>query len=169
MWEGRELGLDLAHAELAFRLLSTVQRRVGKTDTNVHHLRCLTPSGCCCCIASVMPDSVRPHRRQPTRLPRPWDSPGKNTGVGLTPSGWSKPGEKITLQAFCRADSLRPDLLPPLLSCPLPTHARVGISARSRKAKEPARGRPPPCVCETFSPSYLTIETSKGGAFGQNL
>ena len=25
--------------------------------------------------------SVRPHRRQPTRLPRPWDSPGKNTGV----------------------------------------------------------------------------------------
>ena len=29
-----------------------------------------------------MSDSVRPHRRQPTRLSRPWDSPGKNTGVG---------------------------------------------------------------------------------------
>ena len=29
-----------------------------------------------------MSDSVRPHRRQPTRLPRPGDSPGKNTGVG---------------------------------------------------------------------------------------
>ena len=29
-----------------------------------------------------MSDSVPPHRRQPTRLPRPWDSPGKNTGVG---------------------------------------------------------------------------------------
>ena len=29
-----------------------------------------------------MSDSVRPHRRQPTKLPRPWDSPGKNTGVG---------------------------------------------------------------------------------------
>ena len=29
-----------------------------------------------------MSDSVRPHRRQPTRLPRPWDFPGKNTGVG---------------------------------------------------------------------------------------
>ena len=28
------------------------------------------------------PDSVRPHRRQPTRLHRPWDSPGKSTGVG---------------------------------------------------------------------------------------
>ena len=37
---------------------------------------------CCCCIASVVSDSVRPHRWQPTRLPRPWDSPGKNTGVG---------------------------------------------------------------------------------------
>ena len=27
-------------------------------------------------------DSVRSHRQQPTRLPYPWDSPGKNTGVG---------------------------------------------------------------------------------------
>ena len=26
--------------------------------------------------------TLRPHRWQPTRLPRPWDSPGKNTGVG---------------------------------------------------------------------------------------
>ena len=31
---------------------------------------------------SVMSDSVKPHRWHPTRLPRPWDSPGKNTGVG---------------------------------------------------------------------------------------
>ena len=29
-----------------------------------------------------MSDPVRPQRRQPPRLPRPWDSPGKNTGVG---------------------------------------------------------------------------------------
>ena len=33
-------------------------------------------------VASVVSDSVRPHRRQPTRLCHPWDSPGKNTGVG---------------------------------------------------------------------------------------
>ena len=26
--------------------------------------------------------TLRPYKRQPTRLPRPWDSPGKNTGVG---------------------------------------------------------------------------------------
>ena len=36
----------------------------------------------CCQVASVVSNSVRPHRRQPTRLPRPCDSPGKNTGVG---------------------------------------------------------------------------------------
>ena len=36
----------------------------------------------CCCVASVMSDSVQPHRRQPTKLRCPWDSPGKNTGVG---------------------------------------------------------------------------------------
>ena len=29
-----------------------------------------------------MSNSVRPHRGQPTRLPCPWDSPGKNTGMG---------------------------------------------------------------------------------------
>ena len=31
---------------------------------------------------AVTSNSVRPHRGQPTRLRRPWDSPGKNTGVG---------------------------------------------------------------------------------------
>ena len=29
-----------------------------------------------------MSNSVQPHRQQPTRLLRPWDSPGKNTEVG---------------------------------------------------------------------------------------
>ena len=41
-----------------------------------------TATCCCCWVASVVSDSVRPHRQQPTRLRRPWDSPGKNTGVG---------------------------------------------------------------------------------------
>ena len=43
--------------------------------------------------------SVRPHRRQPTRLPGPWDSPGQNTGVGslsllqgIFPTQGSNPG-----------------------------------------------------------------------------
>ena len=33
-------------------------------------------------FSHVRADSVRPHRWQPTRLHHPWDSPGKNTGVG---------------------------------------------------------------------------------------
>ena len=37
---------------------------------------------CCCWVASVVSNSVRPHRRRPARLLRPWDAPGKNTGVG---------------------------------------------------------------------------------------
>ena len=39
-------------------------------------------SCCCCSVTSVVSDSVRPQRRQPTRLPCPWDSTGKNTGAG---------------------------------------------------------------------------------------
>ena len=43
---------------------------------------CSLPHCCCCSVTSVVSDSVWPHRRQLTRLPSPWDSPGKNTGVG---------------------------------------------------------------------------------------
>ena len=43
-----------------------------------------SPAGCWLLLLShisrVQP--VRPHRQQPTRLPSPWDSPGKNTGMG---------------------------------------------------------------------------------------
>ena len=42
----------------------------------------LSDGPCCCYVASVVSNSVRPQRRQPTRLLCPWDSAGKNTGVG---------------------------------------------------------------------------------------
>ena len=57
-------------------------------DLSVHreqmHPRWFTCCCCCCCreVSSVVSDSVQPHSRHPTRLPCPWDSPGKNTGVG---------------------------------------------------------------------------------------
>ena len=48
---------------------------------------------------SLVSYSVQPHRQQPTRLPRPWDSPGKNIGVscqvllqGISPNQGSNPG-----------------------------------------------------------------------------
>ena len=34
------------------------------------------------CACSIVSDSLRPHGLQPTGLLCPWDSPGKNTGVG---------------------------------------------------------------------------------------
>ena len=37
---------------------------------------------CYCSVALVVSDSVRTHRQQSTKLLCPWDSPGKNTGVG---------------------------------------------------------------------------------------
>ena len=50
-------------------------------------------------VTSVVSDSVRPRRRQPTRLLCPWDSPGKNTGMGcyallqgIFPTQGSNPG-----------------------------------------------------------------------------
>ena len=54
-------------------------RRIPLDGALASWVRC----GCCCCqVSSVVSDSVRPHRSQPTRLPRPWDSPGKCAGVG---------------------------------------------------------------------------------------
>ena len=62
---------------------------------------------CSCQVASVVSDSMRPHRRQPTRLPHPWDSPGKNTRVGchallqgIFPTQGSNPGLLHSRQIF---------------------------------------------------------------------
>src|SRR5574340_529656 len=45
-------------------------------------VRSFSPIGMFISGVTVVSNSARPHRRQPTRLPHPWDSPGKNTGVG---------------------------------------------------------------------------------------
>ena len=47
-----------------------------EAGTDIHTLQLLPPR------RSVVSDPVRPHRWQPTRLLRPWGSPGKNTEVG---------------------------------------------------------------------------------------
>ena len=64
---------------------SIIQRYFLNLEQSIYPLHGSQPShgNCCCCqVASVVSDSVWPHRRQPTRLCRPWDSPSKNTGVG---------------------------------------------------------------------------------------
>ena len=69
---------------------------------------------CCCWVASVVSDSVRPHRRQPTRLPRPWDSPGKNTGVGchflLHINLYLAPSTFFLLHFFINSNSFFPQI-----------------------------------------------------------
>ena len=52
-------------------------QRMLKLPHNCTHL-----TRCCCEVASVVFNSMRLRRWQPTSLPRPWDSLGKNTGVG---------------------------------------------------------------------------------------
>ena len=42
---------------------------------------CISPAAAAAKLLQSCP-TVRPQRQQPTRLPHPWDSPGKNTGVG---------------------------------------------------------------------------------------
>ena len=50
---------------------------IGYISTHVHtHTNTATAKSRQSCL------TVRSHRRQPTRLPCPWDSPGKNTRVG---------------------------------------------------------------------------------------
>ena len=65
--------------------VKNLESRVWKTGLCLYQRRhTMHFDRCCrrCQVISFVPDSVRPHRWQPTRLPHPWDSPGKNTGVG---------------------------------------------------------------------------------------
>ena len=71
--------------------LDELQARIKTAGRNINNLRYVDnttlmadSAAAAAAVKSLQscPNSVRPHRRQPTRLPRPWDSPGKNTGVG---------------------------------------------------------------------------------------
>ena len=76
----READLSKNECFLLFKLAGS--RSTSARIVFSSYLFFLMKSYCCCYVASVVSDSVRPQRWQPTRLPRPWDSPGKNTVVG---------------------------------------------------------------------------------------
>ena len=99
---------------------------------NIHH--------CCCCVASVVSDSVRPHRRPPTRLPCPWDSPGKNTGLGCR---FLLQCIKVKVKSLSRVRLLATpwnthhyDIINPLTSLPM----FLVRKSRRRKAKTRVQG-----------------------------
>ena len=75
-------GAAKSQAQLSMRMMHCIP-----TEDNylLHHFIWIKPGVAAATVAkvaSVVSDSVQPHRWQPTRLPRPWDSPCKNTGVG---------------------------------------------------------------------------------------
>ena len=57
-----------------------------------------------------------PHRQQPTRLPRPWDSPGKNTGVAISFSNawkWKVKVKSLSCVWLLATPSTAADQAPP--------------------------------------------------------
>ena len=79
----------LGHYKLNRNLLGCLTRAVYdlERETGIHHTNAIkavigAAAAATAKVTSVVSDSVRPHRWQPTRLPRPWDCPSKNTGVG---------------------------------------------------------------------------------------
>ena len=90
-------------------------------EGNLEMLAVIFHCCCCCLVASVMSDSVRPHRWQPIRLPCPWDSPGKNTGVGCHfLLQWMKVKSESEVAQLC------PTLRDPM-DCSLPGSSVHGI------------------------------------------
>ena len=114
-----------------------------------------------------MSNSVRPHRRQPTRLRHPWDSPGKNTGVGchfLLQCMKVKSESEVTQSCPTLRDSM--DCSPPGCSVHRIFQARVlewvaiAFSSNLRQPKmSPDMGRSP--LGDTPFPSVRTTGLGK--------
>ena len=99
-----------------------------------------------------MSDSVWPHRRQPTRLPCPWDSPGKNTGVGC----------HFLLQCTkVKSESEVAQLCPTLsdpIDCSLPGFSILGFSKQKYWSGVPLPS--PPALVGTFFTTELPWKPS---------
>ena len=78
----RELVMDRETCYAAVHGVAKSWRRLKRLNSS-HNKRLLAVRCVLLLLScSVVSDSVRPHRRQPTRLLHPWDFPGKSTGVG---------------------------------------------------------------------------------------
>ena len=68
--------LDLLAVQGALK--SLLQHHSSKASV----LQLMVQFSCACALSHFVSDSLQPYGPQPTRLPCPWNSPGKNTGVG---------------------------------------------------------------------------------------
>ena len=75
---------------------------------------------------TVMPDSLQPHGLQPTRLLRPWDFPGKSTGVG-----WHFLLQCMKVKSESEAAQSCPTLRDPMDFSPLGSSAHGIFQARA--------------------------------------
>ena len=100
-----------------------------------------------------MSDSVQPHRQQPTRLPHPWDSPGKNTGVGchfLLQCMKVKSEREVAQSCLTLSDPMDPIEEPTRLLCPWDFPGKTYAAAAAAKSLQscptlcdPIDGSPP--------------------------
>ena len=69
-----DLSVSIQYNDVKYHFMADIYfKKLGKTQIHCYSLEIELLSHFSC---------VRPHRRQPTRLRHPWDSPGKNTRVG---------------------------------------------------------------------------------------
>ena len=107
-----------------------------------------------------MSDSVRPRRRQPTRLPRPWDSPGKNTGMGC----------HFLLQCMkVKSESEVAQLCPTLrnpMDCGPPGSSSMGFSRQEHWGGAPS---PSPYGAAAIQYSLATRTSKTDSSYRQHL
>ena len=107
-----------------------------------------------------MSDPVRPHRRQPTRLPHPWDSPGKNTGVGCHCLPAEHPVKPCVYHTYCEHTTLS-ELGPNLCGCDryycLDSSLRTKSVTRPGGPARSGPAQPPRCLLTSLP--FLTVLT----------
>ena len=119
-----------------------------------------------------MPDSLRPHGLQPTRLLCPWDFPGKDTGVGSpfpSPGGLTNPGIKPGSSAL-QADSLLNELQGKLFTvsqfkkCQLhPAVGQVQMVSWALRWEGSEKTEPLPSICPQFSEGHSSCVAGSTG------
>ena len=84
MWSLEVFYLSTASVRSKWKFLNTTEMLFAFLSPLLFSLKCTRkfPEVVCVLVAQLCPTLLQPHGLQPARLLCPWDSPGKNTGVG---------------------------------------------------------------------------------------